>query len=142
MQTPGIESKGIEAFRSFQQLAVRQFEDVQKAARAIHDLKGTSATQDQLHLAFRQHQDAIQRYAPTMMSMAKIFWDQKKYAQTTTVLQQCQDVCGDRIDWLVNMAHTCFVREKYEDAIELYKRIMEKQSINSILDVTPVVLAN
>jgi tetratricopeptide repeat protein 30 len=42
----------------------------------------------------------------------------------------------------LNLAHTLFVQEKYEIAKQLYEKIVERQQKNSILDVTPIVLAN
>ncbi|KAK2964794.1 putative Tetratricopeptide repeat protein 30B [Blattamonas nauphoetae] len=131
-----------EAYRLFQKLAAKQFDELKKSIKAMQDLRTATLPPDTVTLIMKQHQDCIHRYMPTQMAMARIFWDLKKYPQTAQVLQGCRDVCGEELVWQINLAHTLFVQTRYEFAKELYEKIMEKQQVNSILDVTPIVLGN
>ncbi|KAA6361067.1 MAG: putative tetratricopeptide repeat protein 30A, partial [Streblomastix strix] len=130
-----------EGYSLFFDLAQKQLDEVKKCNREVQELRGAQS-QDQATVILQKQSDSLQRYTGTILATARIFWDQKMYKQTAKVLQQCRDICGDEIAWQLNLAHTLFVQENYALAKEMYKKIIERQQLNSILDVTPVVLAN
>jgi hypothetical protein len=86
------QTSGMEAYRAFQVLSEKQLADVKKATKAVQELRQSSSTPEQANYLMKQQEDAVGRYIPTVMSMAKIFWDLKKYTQTAKVLQSCKDV--------------------------------------------------
>ncbi|KAH7820887.1 putative flagellar associated protein [Monocercomonoides exilis] len=135
------QSNGFEGYRLFQALSAKQLDDVKRATKTFQELRNGIGT-EQATFAVKEQERAVQVYMASMMSMAKIFWDLKKYPQTARVLQSCREVCEDEMAFQLNLAHTLFVQEQYKVALTMYDKIVERQQETSILDVTPIVLAN
>jgi len=97
---------------------------------------------DAIKTALKEYDDALERYIPVLMSMARIYWDRENYPQVEKIFRQSAEFCSEHEVWKLNVAHVFFMQEtKFKDAIRYYEPIVKKAQ-DDILQVTAIVLAN
>jgi tetratricopeptide repeat protein 30 len=79
-----------------------------------------------------------------VMARAQIYWKQKDYVAAEQVLQNAPDLCADSDSWKLNMAHVLYVQQglKTKECIPYYQWFVDAETKESILRVSPVVVAN
>lgn len=78
---------------------------------------------------------------PVLMSIGHHYYESGNLEAIERLFLPSVELCKNHPIWQTNVAHTFFVHgTKYEDAIRYYESILQKHS--SLLDVTPVILAN
>ena len=60
------------------------------------------------------------------MAQAKIYWNMGNYAAIEKLFQRSADWCNEREVWKLNVAHIMFMREKYLEAVSLYRPIIDQ----------------
>merc|ERR1712070_442326 len=89
-----------------------------------------------------EYDEALERYIPVLMAMARIYWDRENYPMVERLFRQSAEFCSEHEVWKLNVAHVFFMQEsKFKEAIRYYDPIVKKNS-EAILDVTAIVLAN
>ena len=86
----------------------------------------------------------LETFVPVLMSQASIHWERGDYAMVEKVLRQSQDICSDEEEWKLNIAHALFVQQgsKFKECIEYYEPFVDVKGVDSILVISPIVLAN
>lgn len=133
-----------EAYRKFDLLATRHIDQLRQLTNKIHIVRqqtNNNVNSDAVRDALREYEEALEAYIPILMAMAKIYWDIENYPMVEEILRQNIEFCEENSVWKLNMAHTCFMSEKFKDAIDFYTRTFDKQQ-HSLLDVPAMVLAN
>ncbi len=132
-----------EAFRKFDILANKHIEILRKLTKQINDAR-QARDNEQIKLALKEYDEALERYIPVLMAQAKIYWDIENYAMVERIFKQSAEFCSDHDVWKLNVAHVFFMQEtKFKDAIRYYEPAVKKhQESGTILDVTAIVLAN
>ncbi|CAE7530322.1 ttc30a [Symbiodinium sp. KB8] len=130
-----------EAYRKLDLLASGHVEALRKHTKAIQDSRlghQEAGVQDGLQV----YDEALDRFVPVLMWMAKIYWDRENYEQVEKIFKQSMEFCQQHDVWRLNVAHTFFMQEgKYRQAIHYYEPFVKKH-MDNILDVTAIVLAN
>merc|ERR1712070_1334366 len=89
-----------------------------------------------------EYDEALERYIPVLMAMARIYWDRENYPMVERLFRQSAEFCSEHEVWKLNVAHVFFMQEnKFKEAIRYYDPIVKKHA-DAILDVTAIVLAN
>lgn len=130
-----------EAYTKFNKLANHHGEVLRRLAKLIQDTR-VSQEQEAHKQAVSDYEEALDKYVPVLMAMAKIWWDKEDYVQVERIFHQSADLCSDHELWKLNIAHTFFMQEnKYSEAIHYYEPIVKEVGDN-VLTVTAIVLAN
>ncbi|CAK9258758.1 unnamed protein product [Sphagnum jensenii] len=130
-----------EAYVKFNELANRHGEVLLRLTKQIQDTRG-SREQDVHKTAVSEYEEALKRYIPVLMAMAKIWWDKENYIQVERVLHQAADLCSEHDIWKLNVAHNLFMHDnRYKEAVHYYEPIVKKAG-DRVLSVTAIVLAN
>ncbi|CAM6014105.1 unnamed protein product [Sphagnum balticum] len=130
-----------EAYVKFNELANRHGEVLLRLTKQIQDTRG-SREQDVHKTAVSEYEEALKRYIPVLMAMAKIWWDKENYIQVERVLHQAADLCSEHDLWKLNVAHNLFMHDnRYKEAVHYYEPIVKKAG-DRVLSVTAIVLAN
>ncbi|CAM6035461.1 unnamed protein product [Sphagnum compactum] len=130
-----------EAYVKFNELANRHGEVLLRLTKQIQDTRG-SREQDAHKTAVSEYEEALKRYIPVLMAMAKIWWDKENYIQVERVLHQAADLCSEHDLWKLNVAHNLFMHDnRYKEAVHYYEPIVKKAG-DRVLSVTAIVLAN
>mmetsp|Transcript_31666 Transcript_31666/g.51104 ORF Transcript_31666/g.51104 Transcript_31666/m.51104 type:complete len:664 (+) Transcript_31666:80-2071(+) len=130
-----------EAYRKFDDLANKHVEILRKLTKQIQDAR-IARNNDQIKKAFMEYDEALERYIPVLMAMARIYWDLENYPMVEKIFRQSAEFCSEHDVWKLNVAHVFFMQEtKFIEAIRYYEPIVKKQADN-ILNVTAIVLAN
>ncbi|KAH9548938.1 hypothetical protein CY35_11G113200 [Sphagnum magellanicum] len=130
-----------EAYVKFNELANRYGEVLLRLTKQIQDTHG-SREQDIHKTAVSEYEEALKRYIPVLMAMAKIWWDKENYIQVERVLHQAADLCSEHDLWKLNVAHNLFMHDnRYKEAVHYYEPIVKKAG-DRVLSVTAIVLAN
>ena len=58
-----------------------------------------------LKSALKAYDDALEKYLPVLMAMAKIYWDRENYAQVEKIFRMTAEFCSEHEDWKINVAH-------------------------------------
>lgn len=79
-----------------------------------------------------------------LMSQARLYWEREEFELVEELLRRFDDLCGEEDEWKINMAHSLFVQQgqKFKESIALYETVVSKCEAESILNVSPIVLAN
>eukprot|EP00771_Trimastix_marina_P002712 gnl/Trimastix_PCT/3867.p1 GENE.gnl/Trimastix_PCT/3867~~gnl/Trimastix_PCT/3867.p1 ORF type:complete len:600 (+),score=237.63 gnl/Trimastix_PCT/3867:171-1802(+) len=133
------ESSPEEAYRKFDALATKHIDEVRKMTKVIQDAKLQGG--EMIPAALKQFDEALERYIPVLMAMARIYWDMGSYNQVAKLFKQSSEYCSDNEVWKLNLAHVFFMQENYREAIKFYDPVVDR-NIDNLLDVTPIVLAN
>jgi len=141
----GVELSPEEAYRNLDILTGKHTERLRKHTKSIQDARVASDS-TRLKDALEEYDQALERFIPVHMAMAKIYWDRENYPKCEAIFKESHEFCSDNEVWKLNLAHVLFMQEssvnsRYKDAIQYYEPAVQKYS-DSILDITAVVLAN
>jgi tetratricopeptide repeat protein 30 len=130
-----------ESFKRYDDIAARHIDTLRKLTKKINDyrIQGEKAG---VKAALKEYDEALERYIPVLMGMAKIYWNLKHYAMVEKLFLQSSEFCSEHDAWKLNVAHTCFMQDnKYREAIEYYGPFVKKNASN-LLGVPAMTLAN
>ncbi|GBG33812.1 Tetratricopeptide repeat protein 30A [Hondaea fermentalgiana] len=149
-----------EAFRKYDDLAKKHVETLRKLTKNIQDSR-TNRESDAVRTALAEYDQALERYIPVLMALARIYWEREHYAMVEKIFRQSSEFCSEHPVWKLNVAHVFFMQGKFKQAIHFYEPIVKASSsaagstasatsavnpasysTGSILDVTAIVLAN
>jgi len=130
-----------EAYRKFDDLATRHVDGMRKLTKAIQDAR-LARDADAVKAALKVYDEALDRYVPVLMSMARIYWDRDHYPMVEKLFRQSAEFCSEHDAWRLNVAHVFFMQEaKFKEAIKYYEPIAKKAQ-GRLLSVSAIVLAN
>ncbi|XP_028395432.1 tetratricopeptide repeat protein 30A-like isoform X2 [Dendronephthya gigantea] len=130
-----------EAFRSFDEMATKQTEQLRKLTKQVQESR-QNHDDEAVKKAVNEYDEALERYIPILMAQAKIYWDLENYPQVEKIFRKSVEFCNEHEVWKLNVAHVLFMQEnKYKEAIGFYEPIVKKHYDN-ILSVSAIVLAN
>merc|ERR1711871_499409 len=136
-----VQSSPAEAFRKYDELTNKHIKRLRELTNKIQ-LARVARDNDAIKTALKEYDDALERYIPVLMSMARIYWDRENYPQVEKIFRQSAEFCSEHEVWKLNVAHVFFMQEtKFKEAIRYYDPIVKKFADN-LLDVTAIVLAN
>jgi tetratricopeptide repeat protein 30 len=136
-----VQTSPEEAYRKYDMLTAKHIEALRKHTKAIQDAR-LAHDNEGIKAALKNYDDALDRYVPVLMGMARIYWDRDNYEQVEKILRQAQEFASEHDVWKLNVAHVLFMQEgMYREAIRYYEPIVKKNA-DSLLDVTAIVLAN
>jgi tetratricopeptide repeat protein 30 len=136
-----VQTSPEEAYRKFDDLTKKHIEKLRKLTKAIQDAR-IARDNDQIKQSLKEYDEALERYIPVLMAMARIYWDRENYPMVERLFRQSAEFCSEHETWKLNVAHVFFMQEnKFKEAIRYYDPIVKKHS-DAILDVTAIVLAN
>merc|ERR1711998_64326 len=130
-----------EAYRKYDELTSKHIEQLRKLTKAIQDAR-IARDNDQIKQSLKEYDEALERYIPVLMAMARIYWDRENYPMVERLFRQSAEFCSEHEVWKLNVAHVFFMQEsKFKEAIRYYDPIVKKHA-DAILEVTAIVLAN
>mmetsp|Transcript_34770 Transcript_34770/g.80337 ORF Transcript_34770/g.80337 Transcript_34770/m.80337 type:complete len:676 (-) Transcript_34770:192-2219(-) len=130
-----------EAFRKFDDLSHRHVDGLRKLTKQIQDARLARDT-ERIKLCLTQYDEALERYIPSLMSQARIYWQREHYPMVEKLFRQSAEFCSEHEAWQLNVAHVFFMQEsKFKDSIRYYEPIVKKQA-DTLLSVPAIVLAN
>ncbi|KAF6203225.1 hypothetical protein GE061_003643 [Apolygus lucorum] len=130
-----------EAYKKFEEIAVRHTESLRKATKRVQEARATS-DDSAAKRAVSDYEETLDSYIPVLMAQAKIYWDLEQYNQVETIFQKSVEFCNENDTWRLQVANVLFIQDnKYKEAIGFYEPIVKK-SLANLLNVSPVVLAN
>ena len=136
-----VQTSPEEAFRKYDVLTAKHIEALRKHTKAIQDAR-LAHDNEGVKAALKQYDDALERYVPVLMGMARIYWERENYAEVEKIFRQAAEFASDHDVWKLNFAHVFFMQEgKFREAIRYYEPIVKKH-LDRLLDVTAIVLAN
>ncbi|KAG5192117.1 flagellar associated protein [Tribonema minus] len=130
-----------EAYRKYDELAARHVEGLRRLTKKIQDAR-LARDNDAIKGALRAYDDALERYVPVLMALARVYWERDNYPAVEKIFRQSGEFCAEHDVWKLNVAHVFFMQEnKFKDAIRYYEPIVKKHQ-EDILSVPAIVLAN
>jgi tetratricopeptide repeat protein 30 len=134
-----------EAYRKYDELANKHIEVLRKLTKQIQDAR-IGRDNEAIKKSLKEYDEALEKYIPVLMAMARIYWDMENYGMVEKIFRQSAEFCSEHDVWKLNVAHTFFMQvngaeNKYKEAIRYYEPIVKRHSDN-ILNVTAIVLAD
>jgi tetratricopeptide repeat protein 30 len=130
-----------EAYRKFDELSAKYIDQLRKLTKQIQDAR-IARDNETIKSCLKKYDDELERYIPVLMAQARIYWDRENYPMVEKLFFQSAEFCSEHEVWKLNVAHVFFMQEsKFKDAIRYYDPIV-KRLMDSVLDVTAIVLAN
>lgn len=119
-----LQSAPQDAYNKFDALAHDQQNHLREAKKALNELLAEQADQKQITKASEEINACMNRYVPALMAQAKIIWEKGDYAQVEGLFSRSAEYCSKNETWMLNLAHTLYMQEKYKAASEFYAPIM------------------
>lgn len=130
-----------EAYRKFDELAVRHVDRLRKLTKVIQDAR-QARDNDTTKTNLKLYDEELELYIPVLMAQARIVWEKGNYTRVEKILMQSSEFCSEHDTWKLNLAHTNFMQgTKYKEAIQYYEPLVTSRD-DSLLNVVAVVLAN
>jgi len=130
-----------EAYRKFDELSARCVDKLRKLTKQIQDAK-LARDNEAIKNNLKLYDEELEKYIPVLMAQARIYWDRENYPMVEKLFFQSAEFCSEHEVWKLNVAHVFFMQEtKFKDAIRYYDPIV-KRLLDSLIDVTAIVLAN
>ena len=98
-----VQASPEEAFRKYDMLTAKHIEALRKHTKAIQDAR-LAHDNEGVKAALKQYDDALERYIPVLMGMARIYWDREHYSQVERILRQAAEFASEHDTWKLNMA--------------------------------------
>lgn len=119
-----------EAYRKFDELAKKHVDNLRKLTKRVQDARN-GHDDNEIKLALKEYDEAVEKYIPVLMGQAKIYWDMENYSQVEKIFRQSLEFCSGDDVWRLNVAHTFFMQEtKFKEAIRYYEPIVKKNQDN------------
>jgi hypothetical protein len=77
--------------------------------KAIQDAR-LARDNDGIKAALKEYDDALERYVPVLMAMARIYWDRENYPAVEKLFRQSAEFCSEHEVWKLNVAHVFFMQ--------------------------------
>ena len=136
-----ITSSPAEAYRKFDDLTTKHIETLRRFTKEIQDAR-IGRNNDAIREALAKYDEALDKFMPVLMSMAKIYWDRDNYMKAEQIFRTSAEFCSEHETWKLNVAHVFFMQEnRFREAIRYYEPFVRKHSEN-ILEVPAIILAN
>jgi len=136
-----VQTSPEEAYRKYDELTTKHIDNLRKLTKQIQDAR-MSRDNDAIKQSLKEYDEALERYIPVLMAMARIYWNRENYPMVERLFRQSAEFCSEHDTWKLNVAHVFFMQEtKFKEAIRYYDPIVKKYSDN-ILSATAIVLAN
>uniref|UniRef100_A0A7S0YIU3 Tetratricopeptide repeat protein 30 n=1 Tax=Hemiselmis tepida TaxID=464990 RepID=A0A7S0YIU3_9CRYP len=133
-----------EGYHKFDGLANKHIEVLRKLTKQIQDAR-INRDNEAIKKSLKDYDDALERYIPVLMAMARIYWDLQNYPMVEKIFRQSAEFCSEHDVWKLNVAHVFFMQGsqdgKYNEAIRYYDPFY-KRSSDDLLEVSAMVLAN
>lgn len=130
-----------EAYRKFDELSAKHIDQLRKLTKQIQDAR-INRDNELVKNCLKKYDDELEKYIPVLMAQARIYWDRENYPMVEKLFFQSSEFCSEHEVWKLNVAHVFFMQEtKFKDAIRYYDPIV-KRLMETVLDVTAIVLAN
>jgi tetratricopeptide repeat protein 30 len=83
--------------------------------------------------SLKEYDEALERYIPVLMAMARIYWDMMHYPMVEKIFRQSAEFCSEHDVWKLNVAHVFFMQGsvetiKFNEAIR-YFQLYRKENI-------------
>jgi len=136
-----VQTSPEEAYRKYDDLTNKHIENLRKLTKSIQDAR-MSKDNEAIKNSLKEYDEALERYIPVLMAMARIYWERENYPQVEKLFRQSAEFCSEHDAWKLNVAHVFFMQEtKFKEGIRYYEPIVKKYEEN-ILSATAIVLAN
>ena len=136
-----VQTSPEEAYRKYDDLTNKHIDQLRKLTKAIQDAR-ISRDNEAIKQSLKLYDEALERYIPVLMAMARVYWDKENYPMVERLFRQSAEFCSEHEVWKLNVAHVFFMQEsKFKEAIRYYDPSVKRKS-EDILDVPAIVLAN
>ena len=136
-----VQTSPEEAYRKYDDLTNKHIDQLRKLTKAIQDAR-ISRDNEAIKQSLKLYDEALERYIPVLMAMARIYWDKENYPMVERLFRQSAEFCSEHEVWKLNVSHVFFMQEaKFKEAIRYYDPIVKK-NLDCLLDVPAIVLAN
>jgi tetratricopeptide repeat protein 30 len=98
-----------EAYRKYDELTGKHIEGLRRLTKAIQDAR-LARDNDGIKAALKEYDDALERYVPVLMAMARIYWDRENYPAVEKLFRQSAEFCSEHEVWKLNVAHVFFMQ--------------------------------
>eukprot|EP00953_Heterococcus_sp_UTEX-ZZ885_P031050 16341-Heterococcus_DN1.PRE.6 len=83
-----------EAYRKYDELTGKHIEGLRRLTKAIQDAR-LARDNDGIKAALKEYDDALERYVPVLMAMARIYWDRENYPAVEKLFRQSAEFCSE-----------------------------------------------
>merc|ERR1719321_2451025 len=137
-----VQTSPEEAYRKYDDLTNKHIDQLRKLTKAIQDAR-ISRDNEAIKQSLKLYDEALERYIPVLMAMARVYWDKENYPMVERLFRQSTEFCSEHEVWRLNVAHVFFMQEsKFKDAIKYYEPVVQKPQAEDILEIPAIVLAN
>lgn len=131
-----------EAYHKFDGLAQKHVEVLRKLTKQIQDAR-IARDNEAIKKSLKEYDEALERYIPVLMAMARIYWDITHYAMVEKIFRQSAEFCSEHDVWKLNVAHVFFMQGsletiKFNEAIRYYEPFV-KRCQDELLKVNPTL---
>ena len=134
-----VQASPEEAFRKYDELAKRNVEVLRKLTKKIQDSR-VARDNDAVKEALTEYDQALEKYIPVLMALARIYWQREHYAMVEKIFRQSSEFCSEHPTWKLNVGHTFYMQGKYKQAIHYHEPLVKKTE--HVLEVSAIVLAD
>merc|ERR550537_1714385 len=136
-----VQTSPEEAYRKYDELTTKHIETLRGLTKLIQDARIGRETAE-IKERLKEYDDALEKYIPVLMAMARVYWDKENYPMVERLFRQSAEFCSEHEVWKLNVAYVFFMQEsKFKEGIRYYDPIVKKNS-DTILEVPAIVLAN
>ncbi|KAF8368667.1 dyf-1 [Pristionchus pacificus] len=137
------------AFAKLDGMAAKTLPDLRRLSIKIHGNKSELMEGElppdqkfQMNKDISEYDEVIERYLAVVMAQCKVCWDRGQYSRIEKILGASLEFLDKNDTYTLNLAHTIYMKgEKYDVAAQFYEPIVNA-SIDNILEVPAIVLAN
>jgi len=132
-----------EALKKFDALSKKYASSIRSLSKELESAK-RRGSDDDVEVLEIDIASEMEIFIPILMAQASIHWDREDYIMVEQLFHQSADICSEQEEWKLNVAHSFFVQQgsKFKDAIRYYEPFVEIKGTESLLHISPIVLAN
>ncbi|CAD5212330.1 unnamed protein product [Bursaphelenchus xylophilus] len=134
------QSSPTDAYNKFDALTADQLNQLRKAHQKLKEVMD-SGDKKEIERAKDDIKECMDRYIPVLMAQARIVWEREEYSNVESLFSRSSEFCSLNETWMLNLAHTLYMQEKYKEASECYAPIINTK-FEKMLDISAIVLAN
>jgi tetratricopeptide repeat protein 30 len=132
-----------EALKKFEALSKKGASNIRSLKKDVSRME-RSGKEEETQEIKNEIANQMKLYLPILMSQASVHWERGDYVMVEQVLRQSEDICNDEDEWNLNLAHALFTQQgpKFKECIEYYEPFVNTNGAESLLRISPIVLAN